>query len=336
MIGLSTPVRTGQLTTFDRSTARKVITLPAGSTRTIGEADGPGYLARIWVTFPGWFYAHWEPERPVDQSMLRSVILKITCDGAEHPQIAAPIADLCGVGLGWAANFAARRLGMSSGGFYLQFPIPYAEHVRVEVANVHPEHETDVFCNVLYQTVTELPPGTPQLHTVASAGRNAGDQDLVLADLEGRGRYVGCTVSMQGERRNNLVFLEPPEQITIDDDADDAPRIVGTGTEDYFLGGWYFREGTFAGPDHGVPIKHALDSSVAMYRIHEEDAIHFDQRFRMAFVPTLPPERLQPYAWSAVAFCYLDPAGPPVAEPAPTELQWPWYRHRDTDHQSLP
>ena len=59
-------------------------------------------------------------------------------------------------------------------------------------------------------------------------------------------------------------YLEAPEYIYLDDDWDRA-RIFGTGLEDYFMGGWYFREGTFAGPYHGLPIKDTLESSVAMY-----------------------------------------------------------------------
>jgi hypothetical protein len=115
-----------------------------------------------------------------------------------------------------------------------------------------------------------------------------------------------------------------------------VPRIVGTGLEDYFLGGWYFREGTFAGPYHGLPIKDTLNASVAMYRAHEADAIRFEQRLKFAFVNPWSPDRLKPFCFSSVAFLYLDtPEGQGAPIPSAKELLC-WYRIRNTDHQSIP
>lgn len=142
-------------------------------------------------------------------------------------------------------------------------------------------------------------------------------------------------VYLQGRDRNYLSFLEAPEYIFLDDDWE-KPRIVGTGLEDYFLGGWYFREGPFIGPYHGVPVKDALNASVAMYRVHEADAIRFERRMRFAFVNPWAPERLKPFAHSSVAFLYLDtPAGQGTDIPPASDLLC-WYRIRTTDHQAIP
>ena len=112
--------------------------------------------------------------------------------------------------------------------------------------------------------------------------------------------------------------------------------MVGTGLEDYFLGGWYFREGTFIGPYHGVPVKDTLNASVAMYRVHEADAIHFQDRLKFSFVNPWSPDRLKPFCFSSVAFLYLDkPDGQGATIPSAKELMC-WYRIRNTDHQSIP
>ena len=66
-----------------------------------------------------------------------------------------------------------------------------------------------------------------------------------------------------------------PSFIYIDTEDKSVPTIVGSGLEDYFNGGWYFREGEFCGELHGVPIKDPLRSMVSMYRYHEQDAILF-------------------------------------------------------------
>ncbi|SDT22208.1 glycoside hydrolase family 172 protein [Microlunatus soli] len=332
MLELPEPRSTHQLTTFDRRTGVKVMMVEPGESRIVGEATGPGYLARLWLTFPGWFWAHWEPDRLVDQQILKNLIIRIHVDGSPEPQIAAPVADLFGIGLGRVQNFSSLWIGMSSGGFYLALPMPFHESLRIEVDNRDPEQRVDLFLNALYQRAA-LGSDVPTLHAAFSTGRHRGDEPLELADIHGTGRYVGCTLSCQAEPRNYLGFLEAPEHIWIDG-ADDA-QIVGTGMEDYFLGGWYFREGPFTGPEHGLPVKNALDSAVAMYRFHNRDAIWFQSRLRMAFVNPWSQDRVRPYAHSSVAFYYLDRPTPvpTVANIASLDC---WYRTSSTDHQSWP
>ena len=154
-------------------------------------------------------------------------------------------------------------------------------------------------------TSSALFPGSlGYFHAQFNTGHNKGPDPVQIADAQGAGHYAGCLLYMQGEERNYLSFLEAPEYVYVDDDWE-APRIVGTGLEDYFLGGWYFREGPFIGPFHGVPVKDTLNASVAMYRVHEADAIHFRERFKFAFVNPWAPDRLQPFCFSSVAFLYL-------------------------------
>ena len=129
---------------------------------------------------------------------------------------------------------------------------------------------------------------------------------------------------MQARDRNYLGFLEAPEQVFVDGDWE-KPRIAGTGLEDYFMGGWYFREGLFAGDLHGLPVKDALNSMAAMYRVHESDAIRFRRRFRIEFTNPFP-EEARPFRHSSAAFLYLaDPGGqgPPVPE---NDRLLCWYR----------
>lgn len=326
---------THQLTTFNLETRGKTIDVPRGQRVTIGGVEGNGYIANLWMTFPGWFWQHWNRSAPINPSILKTLILRIYWDGAETPAVEAPVGDFFGVGLCEPANFASRYFGMSSGGFFCKFPMPFRQGFRIEVENLDAEIDTSVFMNVLYQLDPALPDTCAYFHAQFHTGHNDGPAPTAIAHFEGRGRFAGCTLSMQGEDRNYLSFLEAPEYIYIDDDWD-TPRITGTGLEDYFMGGWYFREGEFIGPYHGVPAKDTLNASIAMYRIHENDAIHFQRRFRMDFVNPWKPERLRPFVYSSVAFAYLDkPAGdnPPLP---PRDKLMCWYRIRDRDHQSIP
>ena len=73
---------TRQLTTFNLARKSKTIRVPRGKRVTIGEVKGQGYIAQFWLTFPGWFWQHWNPKAPINQSILKTLILRIYWDGA--------------------------------------------------------------------------------------------------------------------------------------------------------------------------------------------------------------------------------------------------------------
>ena len=253
--------------------------------------------------------------------------------GHAHPALVSAVATQAGT-LGHISNFTTRYFGMSSGGFFCRFPMPYRKGFRMEVENLDKTIDTEVFCNVLYQE-QQVAEDAAYFHAQYHSGPNPGPEPTRIMEAEGRGHFVGCVVSMQGENRGYMSYLEAPEYIYVDEDWE-KPRIVGTGLEDYFMGGWYFREGEFTGEMHGVPFKDALDASIAMYRIHEDDAIHFKKRMKFDFVNPWAPERLQPFMYSSAAFFYLDsPDG--QQPPLPTgDALLPWYRTKNTDRQSIP
>jgi hypothetical protein len=301
----------------------------------VGEVAGCGYIAQLWLTLPGWFWQHWAPKAPINPSILKTLILRIYWDGADKPAVVVPIGDFFGAGLTEVSNFAARYFGTSSGGFFCKWPMPFKKGFRIELENLDAEIDTEVFCNVIYQLTEQPCESAGYFHCQFHTGHNPGPEPLTISEATGRGHYAGCFLYMQGEERNYLSYLEAPEYVYIDDDWE-TPRIVGTGLEDYFLGGWYFREGTFIGPCHGVPIKDALNSSVAMYRTHEADAIRFQKRFKFAFVNPWEPNRLKPFAYSAAAYLYLDDPqgqGPDTFEARDLLC---WYRVHNSDHQSIP
>ncbi|HVU09027.1 MAG TPA: glycoside hydrolase family 172 protein [Verrucomicrobiae bacterium] len=325
---------TRQLTTFNLKQKSKTLSVPRGKRVTIGEVKGEGHIAQFWMTFPGWFWQHWNTKAPVNQSILKTLILRIYFDDAQQPSVETPVGDFFGAGLCEIASFASLYFGTSSGGFFCKWPMPFRKNFRVEVENRDAEIDTDVFCNLLYQ-LAPLPDAAGYFHAQFNTGFNQGPDPVQIAGAKGRGHYAGCQLYMQGEERNYISFLEAPEYVYIDGDWK-TPRFTGTGLEDYFLGGWYFREGTLAAPYHGVPIKDTLNASVAMYRVHENDAIHFKERLKFAFVNPWSPDRLKPFCYSSVAFLYLDkPDGQGSAIPSAKDLMC-WYRIRNTDHQSIP
>ena len=74
-------------------------------------------------------------------------------------------------------------------------------------------------------------------------------QDYVFLHASGHGKFVGVTHSMQGPTSRG--YLEGDERVNVDGDR--TPQIHGTGTEDFYEGGWYFNRDTFTNPVNGEP-----------------------------------------------------------------------------------
>ena len=73
----------------------------------------------------------------------------------------------------------------------------------------------------------------------------------------------------------------------------------------------------------------------AMYRVHEEDALHFKERFRLEFKNPFADEA-RPFRYSTTAFLYLDSPGGQGPEISGADELLHWYWTRDCDHQSIP
>ncbi|SFJ55057.1 Protein of unknown function [Paenibacillus sp. UNC496MF] len=326
---------TRQFTTFDPATKSKTVRIMSGEPpRTIVKSDKPGIINRMWLTFPGWFWRHWDTQAENETSTLKKLIIRIYWDGESQPSVECPIGDFFGIGHCEFRHFVSRYIGMSSGGFYSYFPMPYNQ-VRIELENLHERIPLDVFFNANYEEYAELPKDSGRFHCLFRTDRLGGSDPLPLVDIQGRGHYIGCCLSMQGEDLNYLSYLEAPEYMFIDTEDRDNPTIVGTGLEDYFNGGWYFRDGEFYAELHGVPLKDTLRSMISMYRFHERDAVAFEKNLSISFVNPWESKHLKPYWFSSTAYWYQDQAAP-LPDKLPVDKLMSMYRRRDTDHQSYP
>jgi hypothetical protein len=98
------------------------------------------------------------------------------------------------------------------------------------------------------------------------------DSGYTILNADGNGHIVGVNLNMQSYD-GTLGFLEGNEMVYVD--GEKKPSIVGTGTEDYFSGGWYFTSGEFAGPYNGLILKDDSLGRIAAYRLHVLDPIPF-------------------------------------------------------------
>lgn len=246
------------------------INIHPGDTATIFRAEGPGVISRIWVTIDS-----------RDPHFLRRILLRMYWDGEEDPSVEVPVGDFFGSGFEYRHHIS-EFTGMSSGGYYTFFPMPFHENARIEVVNQTGQEIYAFYYQVdWYELEEALPDRTPTFHARWKRDiRTGGDSNFVALEAEGAGYYVGTHFHGQSYG-GGLGYLEGDEMFYVDGEA--HPSIYGTGLEDYFTSGWYFQQGTYDAPYHGLVLKDDSAGRITAYRHHIRDAIPFSRSFRATF-----------------------------------------------------
>lgn len=235
--------------------------------------DEPGMIVSMWMTISA-----------TDRRFLRNVVLRAWWDGENEPSVEAPLGDFFLQGHrafstqpSLAGNAHPLPLGLSSGGLYSYLPMPFKK-ARIEVENFGAEEVSSFYYIIGYYSDIEVE-GMGRFHAVWRREKETrpGEAYIVLR-ARGTGHYVGTylfmrSLSLKRPIIGGLGFLEG--NVTIF--ADGEVAYSATGTEDYFLSGWYFSGGTFVAPFHGLLHKDEERGEIAAYRFHILDPVPFSQ-----------------------------------------------------------
>jgi hypothetical protein len=262
-----------------------------GATETVLDADGPGEISHVWFTI-----ADNEPYH------LKRIVLRMYWDGEQNPSVEAPIGDFFGLGLGEYHSWQSEMLSVGSiKSLNSFFPMPFAHHARITVTNEGQQAIGSLYYNIDYRTYDHpLPAGTLYFHAQyrqsqpnhgwTTDWKSNGDSQVndkanldskdnyVWFDAKGHGQYVGVTMSVL--QNQDMWWGEGDDMFFIDGAA--KPSIVGTGTEDYFLGAWDFGGEPFSYQLYGAPVvgTELAGSRSSVYRFHLDSPIPFTKSFK--------------------------------------------------------
>jgi len=257
-----------QISSFDKTGGNNDrINLQVGEQATIAEMQGPGVITRIWITIDS-----------RDPYFLRRILLRMYWDDEENPSVEVPVGDFFGTGFEYK-QYISQYLGMTSGGYFCYFPMPFNKSARIEVDNQTEQEVYAFYYHIDYQQLEQpLDDEVAYFHAQWRRELHTDPNKNYLAlEAEGRGHFVGLNMSMQGYK-GNLWYLEGDEMVYVD--GEKFPSIYGTGTEDYFTSGWYFNRGEFSAPYHGLIVKNDSLARIAAYRLHIGDTIPFKKSLR--------------------------------------------------------
>jgi hypothetical protein len=264
-------------------------TVTPGQTLTVLDVDGPGTVSHIWFTLD-------DPE----PYALKRVVLRMYWDGETSPSVEAPIGDFFGLGNG--IYYAWESLMLSAGNdraLNSYFPMPYAHHARITITNEGKQALTHLYWNIDYrEDVQPLPKDILYFHAEyrqaqpnhgwtgewytngdpnVNYHRNLdGKDNYEWFEAKGHGQFVGVTFSVL--QNQDGWWGEGNDMFTIDGG---TSTVVGTGSEDYFLGAWDFghsQEFLL----HGAPVvgRELAGERSSMYRFHFDSPIPFTKSMK--------------------------------------------------------
>lgn len=243
----------------------------------------------------------------MSDDILSATRLRITFDG--NTTVDSPLGEFFGSALG---EYEIRSLmyGMdtSDEGWYSSWwPMPFGKSAKIELVN-DSQHDIQSAEVEVTSAKAEIAAPVSWFRTTTHRGMTEPGKDwMFLEAKQGPGKFVGVTHTMNRDRDRG--YLEGDERVYVDGESE--PRMHGTGTEDFYEGGWYFNQETFNLPTHGNPV-HETDEmgttgdATGCYRLMIGDQVPFSKSLRFS-IEHGPANDWQ--AWYSSTSYWYSPAG---------------------------
>jgi len=304
--------------TWDRSGGNSDLSVVGpGQTLTVFAYRGAGIVRRFWMTLLPRLGTLGTREQMV--AVHRQLILRMYWDSERTPSVEVPVGDFFGVGFGEQRDYVSLPLSETSGGYSCYWPMPFHKSARWTLTNMS-SGPAAVWVNVDFTAFRKLPKNVRHFHAQwRRENPTSPDRNYTILEAAGEGHFVGTALFMQSLRGADL-SLEGDEMIFLD--GEQVASIKGTGTEDYFSGGFHFDRGAFSAPYHGAPLADDALGRISAYRWHIEDALPFTRSIRVTIEHGSENDAVADY--SSVAYFYQrEPHAPFPPFPADPSLLLP-------------
>jgi len=251
--------------------------LAGGKEALLFEHTGKGCLTHMW------FGGDW---KGYDRTRIRVYV-----DGEITASIDMEL--FMGHGIGFAddaAPWGTKRIGKTGhpSGIYNTYRIPFGSHVRV-TAQLAPGINEDPPFWWIIRGIENMPveiggirlPDDARLKLYKTEDRPLAPLEMTnICETKNAGMLYQVTLSVKS---GNLNFLEAVMRAYLDDS--EVPLLLSSGTEDYFLGTYYFNRGTYHLEEAGVTHLDEVhgEQHFSAYRFHENDPVLFQKGMRLVW-----------------------------------------------------
>jgi hypothetical protein len=274
--------------------------LDPGATEVVANLVGPDSLTALRFDVAR---AHWD-----------EIDLVLEFDGQERSEMS--LGDFFAVGRATEGETRSLMIGTDEGGvLYSYFPMPFFRSATVALRlSESASGPVEVVFEVRRRDrVPARDSGLFGARLDVVEASTPGE-DSRIATIDGPGRWVGLFLEAGAIGSQSQAFLEGDERIFADDAT--HPSLYGTGVEDFFGGGFYFRIDTptstpFRRALHGMTydLSDAVGRVMGMYRLMLTDSPVFGAKLEIGLEGG--PVNLTPVRFRAVTYLYRRPT-PPV------------------------
>lgn len=206
--------------------------------------------------------------------------IEMMWDDDKTPAVFCPLADFFGYAFGKQA-MQGLLLGTRNDTDYCYIPMPFDKKATIRLRYRNPAGNAKasavhISTTIYYTNQERVPENEGRLYTSWNRVTANGQPHVFLA-ARGRGHYIGTVLQAQGLNPGMTYFFEGDDSTVVDGEM----RLHGTGSEDYFNGGWYALPDRWAGklslPLHGCLGYSLPFSRTGAYRFYLSDKISFEK-----------------------------------------------------------
>lgn len=275
--------------------------LAPGKTVTLAELNNGGRITGIKLH-------HADAYRGLN----KQIDLRITWDNEKQPAVFMPLADFFGYAFG-NESMQSLLLGTADNIAYCYFPMPFGNKAKVELIYrpLNGEMKSDPI-QVKAEIFTSDKKYDPEKEGKFYAywnhdAKTTPGEPHIFLEGNGKGHYVGTILQAQGLNPGMTLFFEGDDVTRIDGEL----RVHGTGSEDYFNGGWYALLDRWD-RKMSLPMHGSLDYSLPYartggYRLFISDKMPFEKDIFHS-IEHGPEENNKPGDYTSVALYYAPQA----------------------------
>jgi hypothetical protein len=247
------------------------------------------------------------------EGLSKNMDIRITWNHDVNPAVFCPVADFFGYAFG-KTSMQSLLLGSRDNINYCFYPMPFDQSAKIELIYRVDSSSQQIPIQVSFQVwyTDESRNATEEGKFYAQWSKeikSTRGKPHVFLNVSGKGHYVGTILQAQGLQAGMTYFFEGDDSASIDGNF----RIHGTGSEDYFNGGWYAMMDRWDGK-LSLPLHGALDYSLPFcrtggYRFYISDKLSFQKSFYMG-IEHGPAGNEFPVNYTSVALYYSGSRAP--------------------------
>jgi hypothetical protein len=277
----------------------KSIEIKPGETKNIFTLNEGGRIVGIECEPAGIF-----------EGLDKQIDIKMTWDNEMVPAIYCPVADFFGYAFG-TKSMQSLLIGSQNNRNYCFLPMPFDKSAKIDLIYRKTPHESQgkilkIKSKIFYNTDKRKIQSEGKLYAFRNRNMNSEKgKSHVFLDVNGKGHLVGAILQAQGLKPGMTIFFEGDDSTAIDG----TMRLHGTGSEDYFNGGWYAFMDCWDSKI-SLPLHGSLDYSLPLcrtggYRFYLPDKISFEKSLFHS-IEHGPIGNQFPVDYTSLAFYYSD------------------------------